>query len=96
MKNVSFSENVCDTKITERKRIKRAKSIKKYKEQEAYDVGKRIHEQVKDEKKLDIRINTELFAENLLLHKNLHYLVHKVYRLSDESLIVLINKLLKN
>jgi hypothetical protein len=75
-------------------KVKRA--INNYKQQQAFDIGRRIAQEVKNKQLLSIRNKQELIVEKLLAHYKLYNTIHKVYRLSNNALNVLKNKLIYN
>ena len=72
------------------------RSINNYKQQQAYDVGGRIAQEVNNKQLLSVRSQQELIVEKLLARYKLHNTINKVYRLSNNALIVLKNKLIYN
>jgi hypothetical protein len=70
------------------------KKGKTYCQKKAYVVGSRIEQEVKNRKLLRIRNKQELIVENLLTRYKLYNTINKVYRLSNNALIALKNKLI--
>jgi hypothetical protein len=67
-----------------------------YNQQQARCVARRMEIELKNPKLLVFRQQEELIVENLLAHHNFYTKINRVYRLSNNALIVLKKKLIFN
>ena len=72
---------------------KNPRQPKVYSERQALYVAKRIEEELKNPNMLQNRVRNELIVEQLLNKHRFYSKINKVYRLSDDTLIVLRKRL---
>ena len=97
MKKISFSEDIVFIEKEDAiKKVKKPYAIRKnknkYDQKQANLVAKRMENELKNPNVLFYRSREEEIVENLLIQYKLYHLLHKIYRLSDNSLLIIKEK----
>ena len=93
--NISFEKiSNSNSIITRTSRNKKGGRFYFYTQPRANAVGGRIEKEVSDFNKLDKRLQQECVVENLLVKNRCFGPVNKIYRLSDDALVLMTKRLL--
>jgi len=103
MKKVSFDIKVENNNIKSsekkiypryKKNTKKIKFKKNYTCKKALNVGIRLHKEIENAKQFEKRQCKEKLVEQLLIYNKMYLQVNKVYRLSDEKINILLQRLI--
>jgi len=88
-------ENTIKRCLTPRRKLKRRASLS-YTTEQAHAVAKRMEKEIRNNQLLSERVKAEIHADQLLVRQKLFKYVARVYRLSNQALVLLQKRLLIN